>query len=215
MVGVLFTPTAGGALTGTLTLTDNALNVSGATQQIAFSGTGQSSTTTTSVPVGTSSAGLSFSVDGTSYTTSQTLTWNVGDSHTIATASPQTSGGIQNTFASWSDCGALSHSVTASASTELHGNVQHHIPVDHRGKSVGWRDDHASFGIVLRIGHGSEPSSRAKLGLCVQQLDGQRGERQQRFDDRHHERTAERDRELLRGFQRHLRMGLDGRKQHR
>ena len=117
VVGVLFTPTAAGALTGTLTLTDNALNVSSATQQIALSGTGQSTGTTTSVTVGTTPAGLSFSVDGTTYTSTQSLTWNIGDSHTIATTSPQTSGGTQNTFASWSDGGAMSHSVTASAST--------------------------------------------------------------------------------------------------
>ena len=37
-IGVLFTPTATGALTGTLTLTDNALNVTGATQKFALSG---------------------------------------------------------------------------------------------------------------------------------------------------------------------------------
>jgi streptogramin lyase len=117
VVGVDFTPTASGALTGTLTLTDNALNVSGATQQIALSGTGQSSATTTLVTVGTSPAGLSFSVDGTNYTTSQTIAWNIGDSHTIATTSPQTSSGTQNTFSSWSDGGALLHLVTASAST--------------------------------------------------------------------------------------------------
>jgi hypothetical protein len=69
------------------------------------------------VTVGTTPEGLSFSVDGTQYTTTQTLTWNAGDSHTIATNSPQTSSGTQNNFVSWSDGGAMSHSVTASAST--------------------------------------------------------------------------------------------------
>jgi len=48
-VGVIFTPNANGALTGTLTLTDNALNASGATQQFALSGTAYS-TPTTSTP---------------------------------------------------------------------------------------------------------------------------------------------------------------------
>jgi hypothetical protein len=71
------------------------------------------SAATVQVTVGTSPAGLSFSVDSTAYTSTQTLTWNVGSSHTIATTSPQTSGGTQNTFATWSDAGAISHSVTA------------------------------------------------------------------------------------------------------
>jgi len=39
VVGVDFAPTTGGALTGTLTLTDNSLNVTGATQPIYLSGT--------------------------------------------------------------------------------------------------------------------------------------------------------------------------------
>ena len=40
VVGVNFAPTAAGALSGTLTLTDDALNAAGATQAIALSGTG-------------------------------------------------------------------------------------------------------------------------------------------------------------------------------
>jgi hypothetical protein len=72
---------------------------------------------TVQVTVGTTPAGLSFTVDGTAYTSSQTLTWTVGSSHTLATTSPQASGATQSTFASWSDAGALSHSVTAPSST--------------------------------------------------------------------------------------------------
>jgi len=70
------------------------------------------------VMVGTSPAGLSFSVDGTSYSSAQTFAWTIGVSHTLATITPQPAGaGIQNTFASWSDGGSLSHTVTASANT--------------------------------------------------------------------------------------------------
>ena len=77
-----------------------------------------SAPTTVQVTVGTSPAGLSFSVDGTPYTTPQTLTWTIGTMHTIATTTPQTpSAGVQNTFSSWSDGGAISHSVTAPGST--------------------------------------------------------------------------------------------------
>ena len=61
-------------------------------------------------------AGLSFSVDGTSYGGSQTFQWTPGSSHTIATASPQGSGGARYVFASWSDGGAITHTVTAPAS---------------------------------------------------------------------------------------------------
>jgi hypothetical protein len=85
------------------------------------SATGASSVTVTAaaanvqVTVGTSPAGLAFTVDGTSYTSAQSLSWIVGSSHTLATTSPQTNSGTQNTFASWSDGGAISHSVTASS----------------------------------------------------------------------------------------------------
>jgi hypothetical protein len=75
-----------------------------------------SAASTVRVTVGTSPAGLSFSVDGTNYASTQTLTWTIGSSHTIATISPQTSSGTENTFASWSDGGAISHSVTAPSS---------------------------------------------------------------------------------------------------
>jgi len=104
--------------TDTLSVTYTTDSASSSTYNSA---TGASTVTVTEatvqVTVGTSPAGLSFSVDGTSYTGTQTLTWTVGASHTIATASPQNSTGTQNTFASWSDGGAISHSVTAPVVT--------------------------------------------------------------------------------------------------
>ena len=48
-IGVIFTPQANGAVTGTLTLTDNSLNVTRATQTFALSGTAFT-TPTTSIP---------------------------------------------------------------------------------------------------------------------------------------------------------------------
>jgi hypothetical protein len=50
-VGVFFTPNGTGALTGTLTLTDNALNVNGTTQQFTLSGTGYIMPTTSTPTV--------------------------------------------------------------------------------------------------------------------------------------------------------------------
>jgi hypothetical protein len=74
---------------------------------------------TVSVTVGTGTSGPTISVDGgVSYTGSQSFTWTIGSPHTLVTTSPQTpTAGTQYTFAGWSDGGAISHSVTASAST--------------------------------------------------------------------------------------------------
>ena len=70
-----------------------------------------------SVTVNTSPTGLSFTVDNTTYTTSQTFTWVIGSSHTIATTSPQAgTPGTQYVWANWSDGGAISHGVTAPSS---------------------------------------------------------------------------------------------------
>jgi hypothetical protein len=65
------------------------------------------------VTVETFPAGLSFTVDGTTYTGAQTFTWTVGSSHTIATTSPQAeAAGMRYAFSSWSDGGAIEHVVT-------------------------------------------------------------------------------------------------------
>src|SRR5436309_7630267 len=54
------------------------------------------STSTVQVTVQTAPAGRAFTVDGTSYSSTQTFSWASGSSHTIATTSPQSGGaGIQ------------------------------------------------------------------------------------------------------------------------
>ena len=71
---------------------------------------------TTPVSVGTTPAGLAFSVDGIAYSSTQTFEWEPGSSHTLATVSPQAGGaGTRYLFGSWSDTGAISHTVTAPA----------------------------------------------------------------------------------------------------
>jgi uncharacterized repeat protein (TIGR02543 family) len=72
---------------------------------------------TVQVTVGTNPSGLSFSVDGKTYTTAQTQTWIVGSKHTIATTSQQRVVGINYENPTWSDGGAISHTVTASVGT--------------------------------------------------------------------------------------------------
>jgi uncharacterized repeat protein (TIGR02543 family) len=72
---------------------------------------------TVGVTIATSPPGLSFSVDGTTYTSTQTPTWTVGSKHTIATTTPQRVVGINYENPIWSDGGAISHTVTASVDT--------------------------------------------------------------------------------------------------
>jgi hypothetical protein len=57
-VGVMFTPTAGGALSGTLTIGDNSQNTSGSTQQIPLSGIGYAPVTLTSISLAPSNASI-------------------------------------------------------------------------------------------------------------------------------------------------------------
>jgi Pectate lyase superfamily protein/Divergent InlB B-repeat domain len=66
-----------------------------------------------SATVQTSLSGLSFTVDGTNYTSTQTFSWRPGSNHTISTLSPQNAGaGIQYAWSAWSDGGAISHTVS-------------------------------------------------------------------------------------------------------
>ena len=68
-----------------------------------------------SVTVNTSPTGRGFTVDGTSYTTSQNFSWVPGSSHTIAVATPQGSGGVRYVWSGWSDGGAISHAVSPTS----------------------------------------------------------------------------------------------------
>ncbi len=57
-----------------------------------------------------------FNVGGTDYTTAQTFWWPVGSSHSIGTTLQQLIGiGTRYDFASWSDGGAQTHSITTPA----------------------------------------------------------------------------------------------------
>ena len=115
----IITVPAGSLATGTDTLTAT-YTPDSSSSSTYNSATGSNTVTVTAatvqVTVGTSPTGLSFTVDSTTYTSTQTLSWTVGSTHTIVTTSPQVSTGTQNTFTSWSDAGAISHSVTASSS---------------------------------------------------------------------------------------------------
>ena len=65
------------------------------------------------VKVQTNIAGPTFMVDDTSYTSTQTFSWQPGSSHTIATTSPQNGAtGVRYVWTKWSDSGAISHTVS-------------------------------------------------------------------------------------------------------
>jgi hypothetical protein len=75
------------------------------------------------VTVQTNPAGRSFSVDGSTFTSSQTFTWTAGSTHTISTTSPQNQvGDTRYAWANWSDGGAISHSVSPTSNTTYVAN---------------------------------------------------------------------------------------------
>jgi hypothetical protein len=69
-----------------------------------------------SVTIQTNPSGQGITVDGTSYTAPQTFTWTASSSHSIAAPQYQNQvAGTRSAFASWSDGGAIGHTVTAPA----------------------------------------------------------------------------------------------------
>jgi hypothetical protein len=71
-----------------------------------------------SITVQSNPSGLSFTVDGTTFTNSHVFSWAPGSNHTIATTTPQSGGvGLQYTWSSWSDSGAISHAVSPIVNT--------------------------------------------------------------------------------------------------
>ena len=80
-------------------------------------------TQTVQITVQTNPSGRTFSVDGKSYSSTQTFSWIRGSSHNIATTSPQSGGtGIQYVWNKWSDGGAISHSVAPTSNTTYTAN---------------------------------------------------------------------------------------------
>ena len=78
---------------------------------------------TISVTVQPNPSGRSFTVDGTNYASAQTFSWTPGSNHTIATTSPQNGAtGVQFLWSSWSDGGAISHSVSPTVNTTYTAN---------------------------------------------------------------------------------------------
>src|SRR5215471_21019051 len=110
---------------------------------------------TIQVTVKTSPAGRSFTVDGTTYTATQTFSWESGSSHTIATTSPQSGGtGVQYVWSKWSDHGAISHTVAPTANTTYTATfrTQYFLTMSHgAGGTVSPRSGWKNSGTVVPI----------------------------------------------------------------
>jgi hypothetical protein len=100
-----YTPTTFVTTTDTATFNGNLANANLSTPalvQLTLTGPATPPLTAT-ITVGTSPAGLAFTVDGTSYASTQSFTWVVGSTHSLSTTAAQFGTGTQYTFAGWSD----------------------------------------------------------------------------------------------------------------
>jgi hypothetical protein len=90
-------------------VTDSSATPQSATQNYSGTITGIDVTITTNL------AGLQITVDGSTVSAPRKFFWAAGSNHTIGVASPQGAGGTRMVFTGWSDGGAQSHTLTASA----------------------------------------------------------------------------------------------------
>ena len=107
---------------------------------------------TSDITITTSPSGLEFVVDGSTYSSSQTFTWDEGSSHTvnIATSPQDGATGVRYNYDSWSDGGAQSHSYTvdgSDATVTANFTTQYQLNVSSAYGTVsgaGWYNDGAS-----------------------------------------------------------------------
>ena len=95
------------------------------------------------VTLQTNPAGRAFTVDGTTYTSSQTFSWTSGASHTITVPSPQIGGtNTQWVWSSWSDGGILEHTVAPTSNRTYTANfvTTSCVPLP-SGLMAWWRGD--------------------------------------------------------------------------
>ena len=110
----------------------------------------------TQVTVQTNPAGLTFTVDGTSYTSAQRFFWHPGSSHTIATTSPQDgSTGVRYVWTNWSGGGGISHTVTPTTNKTYTAtfNTQYYLTTTHGtggtvSPSSGWKNSGVAISIT-------------------------------------------------------------------
>ncbi|MBI3766741.1 MAG: hypothetical protein HY277_09620, partial [Ignavibacteriales bacterium] len=112
------------------------------------------------VTVTSNPSGRSFTVDGNRYTTTQTFTWNYGETHSLATADSQSNGGTRFLFLNWSDGGLMSHSVMPISDTVFSVNFKTQYLLTMNSESGGtvlpssnWQDS----GRVVSISAQADP----------------------------------------------------------
>src|SRR5213078_655724 len=151
------TPTATATATATATFTP--------TPTATFTPTPTATATATPTPtptpgmitvtVTTTPTCRSFSVDGTTYNSTQRFSWVSGSSHTIATTSPQSGGtGVQYVWSKWSDHGAISHTVAPTTNTTYTAtfNTQYYLTMSHgTGGTVSPRSGWKNAGTAVSI----------------------------------------------------------------
>jgi List-Bact-rpt repeat protein len=110
------------------------------------------------VTVQTNPAGRTFTVDGTTYSSTQTFSWQPASSHTIATTSPQSGDpGVQNVWTNWSDRGTISHTVAPTTNKTYTANftTQYYLTMTSgTGGTVspasGWKNSGVALSISAR-----------------------------------------------------------------
>ena len=110
----------------------------------------------------TNPAGLAFSVDGTTYTSTQTFTWASGSTHTIATTSPQNGApDVRYVWMNWTGGGAISHTVAPTTNKTYTANfrTQYHLTMSHGtggrvSPASGWRNSGAVVSISATPNNG-------------------------------------------------------------
>lgn len=120
---------------------------------------------TVSITITSSQTGSGFIVvDGVAQTAPYTVTWNVGDSHTISANSPVSGAtGTRYVYASWSDAGAQSHSITVPSSPTTYTvtyTTQYYLTVTSSHGSptgTGWYNSgaSASFSVTSPVSGGA------------------------------------------------------------
>jgi hypothetical protein len=123
----------GGAMTHNITVPSAA-----ATYTANFNTTVISSTV--SVTLGSNPTGRQLIIDGVSVTGTVTYNWTVGSVHTISTTSPQFQGNTQYLWTSWSDGGAMTHTITVpttSTSRTANFTKKHKVTTQSSNTSLG------------------------------------------------------------------------------
>ena len=114
-IGVAFAPTVSGALTGTVSLSDNALNISGSTQTVPLSGGGSQVAQTITFPAPASPAAYntSFAVSATS-TSGLTVTITPSGVCSISSGTVTMTSGIGTCTLTASQSGSVEYSAAAN-----------------------------------------------------------------------------------------------------